>query len=352
MNRVLTCIMGAVVALAALGCQFSPTAPFSGFDDRGSRVVGHFESGSSGGGALSLPGQAATSAITAVEGIIVTTRERPSLTATVDGAGRFTLVGVPSGSFTLVFQLDGRTIGEISLRDVSTNQGIKIVVVLTVVGEVVLVSEERDRVSVSGECPRGPGFWCQNQSGNNPNLSREDFETFADEAAELLKDIDSLNTREEIAGAVCNTGNQFARHLASLALNLAAEMVEQGTTLIGEQTYGTVGEAFDAAVKHLSGANPLSGSQAEALKDVMDRINNAQNVEGCNQLPEDDPTDDDQPGPPPPPTQPPPSGQLTICHIPPGNYNARHTMTIGASAWPAHQGHCAQGVCDYQGSCR
>jgi hypothetical protein len=342
--------MGAVVALAALGCQFSPTAPFSGFDDRGSRVVGHFESGSSGGGALSLPGQAATSAITAVEGIIVTTRERPSLTATVDGAGRFTLVGVPSGSFTLVFQLDGRTIGEISLRDVSTNQGIKIVVVLTVVGEVVLVSEERDRVSVSGECPRGPGFWCQNQSGNNPNLSREDFETFADEAAELLKDIDSLNTREEIAGAVCNTGNQFARHLASLALNLAAEMVEQDTTLIGEQTYGTVGEAFDAAVKHLSGANPLSGSQAEALKDVMDRINNAQNVEGCNQLPEDDPTDDDQP--PPPPTQPPPSGQLTICHIPPGNYNARHTMTIGASAWPAHQGHCAQGVCDYQGSCR
>ena len=52
-------------------------------------------------------------------------------------------------------------------------------------------------------------------------------------------------------------------------------------------------------------------------------------------------------------TPPPPSsGEMTICHIPPGNYNARHTITIGVSAWPAHQGHCAQGTCDYIGSCK
>lgn len=50
-------------------------------------------------------------------------------------------------------------------------------------------------------------------------------------------------------------------------------------------------------------------------------------------------------------TSTPPSGEMTICHIPPGNYDARHTITIGASAWPAHQGHCAQGMCDYIGSC-
>jgi hypothetical protein len=93
---------------------------------------------------------------------------------------------------------------------------------------------------------------------------------------------------------------------------------------------------------------------AEALKDVMDRINNAQNVEGCDQLPEDDsdpiPPDDDletTPG-----NNQPPSGQVTICHVPPGNYNARHTITIDASAWPAHRGHCAQGTCDCMGSCR
>jgi len=52
------------------------------------------------------------------------------------------------------------------------------------------------------------------------------------------------------------------------------------------------------------------------------------------------------------PAPPPSSGEMTICHIPPGNFNARHTITIGASAWPAHQGHCAQGTCDYMGACR
>ncbi len=49
---------------------------------------------------------------------------------------------------------------------------------------------------------------------------------------------------------------------------------------------------------------------------------------------------------------PPSSGEMTICHIPPGNYSARHTITIDVSAWPAHQGHCAQGTCDYIGSCK
>jgi hypothetical protein len=54
----------------------------------------------------------------------------------------------------------------------------------------------------------------------------------------------------------------------------------------------------------------------------------------------------------PPTPPPPPSGEMTICHIPPGNFSARHTITIGVSAWPAHQGHCAQGTCDYVGACR
>jgi hypothetical protein len=58
------------------------------------------------------------------------------------------------------------------------------------------------------------------------------------------------------------------------------------------------------------------------------------------------------PQPPPVPQPPSSSGEMTICHIPPGNYNARHTITIGVSAWPAHQGHCAQGTCDYVGACR
>jgi hypothetical protein len=82
----------------------------------------------------------------------------------------------------------------------------------------------------------------------------------------------------------------------------------------------------------------------------MDRINNAQNVEGCDQVAEDD--DDAEEDESDPTSPPPTSGQLTICHIPPGNFNARHTLTIDASAWPAHQGHCSQGTCDYVGACK
>ena len=49
---------------------------------------------------------------------------------------------------------------------------------------------------------------------------------------------------------------------------------------------------------------------------------------------------------------PPPVGEMTICHIPPGNFSARHTITIDSSAWPAHQKHCAEGTCDYIGACK
>jgi hypothetical protein len=49
---------------------------------------------------------------------------------------------------------------------------------------------------------------------------------------------------------------------------------------------------------------------------------------------------------------PPPTGEMTICHIPPGNFSARHTITIDVSAWPAHQRHCAEGTCDYIGPCK
>jgi hypothetical protein len=293
-----------------------------------------------------------SSATVSVQGIVVSIKERTSISAPVDQNGGFTLVGVPSGSFTLVFQLNGTTIGEIRFNDVRQNQGIKISVVLTATVEVVLVKEQRDQVSFSGECPRGPGFWCQNRGGQNPNLSASEFEEFSEVAANMLEDVEELDSAEEVAAAVCNTGNQFRRHLASLALNLAAKTVTPATRLQGEQgPYATVGDAFNAAVAHLSGSNRLSGTQQEALKDVMDRINNAQNVEGCDQVPEDDDDDgedDDSDTTSPPPT----SGQLTICHIPPGNFNARHTLTIDASAWQAHQGHCSQGTCDYVGSCR
>ena len=38
--------------------------------------------------------------------------------------------------------------------------------------------------------------------------------------------------------------------------------------------------------------------------------------------------------------------KVTICHIPPGNPSKRNTITIGSSAWPAHQAHG-----DTEGAC-
>ena len=39
--------------------------------------------------------------------------------------------------------------------------------------------------------------------------------------------------------------------------------------------------------------------------------------------------------------------QMTICHIPPGNRSNKKTITIGESAWPAHQAHG-----DTEGECK
>jgi hypothetical protein len=39
-------------------------------------------------------------------------------------------------------------------------------------------------------------------------------------------------------------------------------------------------------------------------------------------------------------------GKMTICHVPPGNPSARHTITVGDSAWKAHQAHG-----DHRGAC-
>jgi len=44
------------------------------------------------------------------------------------------------------------------------------------------------------------------------------------------------------------------------------------------------------------------------------------------------------------------SGKVTICHIPPGNAAARHTITVSESAWDAHQKHGdRRGSCDHHG---
>jgi hypothetical protein len=309
-------LLAVASALALAACGFSPTAPFSGFDGQGTRLNGSFDStvGTGDGG----PSTAAT-----FQGLTVSLAERPSLSTAVASDGRFALAGLPSGAWSLLFSRSGQTVGEVRLTSVRKNEGITIVVGQTPDGEVVLLSQQRDHVSFEGECPRGAGFWCQNQGGKNPNLSAEEFQKFAGEAAGLLKDVPALDTREEVSAAVCDTGDQLLRQLATLALNLAAKTLTRETALNGEP-YATVGAAFDAAVNEAKSPS-LSREDRNALKDVLERINESQNTGICQDSEDDDGA--------------PASGKMTICHIPPGNPGARHTLVIDASAWPAHKAH-------------
>ena len=323
-------IAGLLFLTTVLACDFNPTAPFAGFDDKGSRVSGVFESE---GSSLAQ----STMAQSTFAGMVVFVRQQPDVTDSVKSNGSFTLVEIPQGTLTLVFKKDDAVIGEITLYDVLANQEIRIVVALTARDEVVLLDESRDAGDL-GTCARGAGFWCQNQDGKNPNLSAERFEELALAASDLLKDVPSLASPDQIRTAVCNTGDQLLRNLATLALNLVAELVDEGTPIKGE-AYGTVGEALEQAIR--TATNPGSSRQERnSIKDVLDRINNNVNLEGsCSfEEPEDDDSTDDDP---------PPAGacsiggdgMMTICHIPPGNPAAKHTLRIGAPAWPAHKGH-------------
>jgi hypothetical protein len=327
--HLLLSFFGMCLALSSTGCGFDLTGPSSGFDGAGSRIAGTFDS------VVTAQSTGTIAASSSFEGLRVSLQERPQLETTVGASGRFELVGVPSGSWVLLFQRDGEVVGTIPIPHVRTNQEIRIVVTMTVNDEVVLVEQDRDEVSFEGECPRGAGFWCQNQGGQNPNLGAEDFEAFAAEAAVLLAGVPELDTPEEVAAAVCDVGDQLLRQLATLALNLAAETLTPDTPLLDEP-FATVGEAFDAGIEAALDAGASRGERNE-VKDVLERINESRNTDVCpDSIPDDtddgnDDTENDDDAP--------TSGQLTICHIPPGNPAAAHTLVIDASAWPAHQAH-------------
>lgn len=125
---------------------------------------------------------------------------------------------------------------------------------------------------------RTPGFYCQNQDGTNPNLTSEEFELLATDAAAMLGGaLGELSVGE----AVCIKGNrapedQLVRHLAALALNLAANLVDETTPLVGAP-FTTVGEAFAEGVATASDPE-ASKQERNAVKDVIDEVNNNVNT--------------------------------------------------------------------------
>lgn len=88
----------------------------------------------------------ASSGSTAAAGeVTVSCLENPSITATVGPDGRFTLRGLPAGSFTLVFRQGATQLGTIHLSEVKPNQQITITVSVAG-GVVVLVEQKRNGI--------------------------------------------------------------------------------------------------------------------------------------------------------------------------------------------------------------
>jgi hypothetical protein len=327
-------IAAVLIALSPLACDFSPTAPFEGFDEEGSRISGIFTSGEGAGASLTAMPQSE------YEGIRVYVEQDSTISVFVKSNGSFTLVGLPTGDVTVVFEKDGSVIGRLTFRDVVPNLEIRIVVTLNDSNRVELVEVVRDSVGL-GECARGAGFWCRNKDGKNPNMPPEDFELYVKGALDRLQDVLEIKDRADIEEAVCNTGNQLLRQLTALALNLAAETVTEKTDLMGE-SYTSVADAFAAGIAAAIGKG--SREETNPIKDVLDRINNNVNMAGdCEAEQDDDDEDDDS-------TVEIPdkckgalseSGlKITICH------NEKNTITISVNAWPAHQAHG-----DYCGPC-
>jgi len=132
-------IVAAVLALSTLtACgggdnPLGPSALPAGGVVLSGTVIG--ASGSAGAGALSVRSMDATGTIR------VSVQEDPAIAATVDSNGSFTLRGLPSGSFTLLFTRDGATLGALLFGSVLPNQELTITVSAT--GDSIVLLEEK-----------------------------------------------------------------------------------------------------------------------------------------------------------------------------------------------------------------
>ena len=148
--------------------------------------------------------------------------------------------------------------------------------------ELGLVSGTHNLVNPGPLCTgaRTPGFYCQNQDGDNPNLTMKEFEELEAEASSILSSLDVL-AETTVGEGVCSTGNklpvdELVRHLAALSLNLAANLIDESTPLTGG-SFPTVG---DALIEAITVANDPAASKDDRnrIKDVLDDINNNVNT--------------------------------------------------------------------------
>jgi Domain of unknown function (DUF5666) len=144
LNRsTLALVLGMITLTACGGGGSNPAGPSSSSAvTLNGSVVGSGGASSSS----SVAGAATTSTRLLIPGVLaVSVLESPNLTATVGADGSFTLRGLPTGSFTLVFTRDGARIGTLSFTAVLPNQELNITVSVSS-SSLVLLEEQRNGI--------------------------------------------------------------------------------------------------------------------------------------------------------------------------------------------------------------
>src|SRR5687768_2951428 len=118
----------AVLALRLAACGGNPNGPGEG----GVTLEGSLVSGSFGAASVRSSSAATLTVVVA---------ENPAMTTTIGADGRFTLRGLPEGSFTLNFFSDGAPIGSLAFTEVRPNQALTVTV--AVANSTVMLVEER-----------------------------------------------------------------------------------------------------------------------------------------------------------------------------------------------------------------
>lgn len=135
-------------ALALSGCGGSSPSSPSG---KGVVLQGTVLSAADAVGVTAHSGAASASGK-----MIVTVRENPAISATVSANGTFELEGLPAGTITLDFTIDGKLVGTITITGISTDAEVKIVVQFTADG-VILIQITIDGQDGEDNPPGTPG---------------------------------------------------------------------------------------------------------------------------------------------------------------------------------------------------
>lgn len=143
LNRsTLALVLGMMTLTACGGGSSNPAGPSSA----GAVTLNGSVVGSGGASSSSASGATSTSTGLSIPGALtVSVLESPAMTATVGADGSFTLRGLPTGSFTLVFTRDGARIGTLSFTAVLPNQELNITISVTG-SSLVLLEEQRNGI--------------------------------------------------------------------------------------------------------------------------------------------------------------------------------------------------------------